>query len=181
MLAFTLRYRATPDDAEIGAVESLARAQNARVAWQRNGAGDPVYALVEGADASLAGALAARQSATVVESPVIALAVYPERPEALPPLRQALGGPGAPAGIVCCEPLRDGLLVEWNLDVTGAEVVLGLIDVEFARHRSARRTELLSPIPLAWWTRIAAAGLSAPEIAPDRVLEALLEEAHVAG
>ncbi|MDE2482400.1 MAG: hypothetical protein KGN02_09450 [bacterium] len=180
MLDLTLRYQAIPDDAEIGAVESLVRARGAHLTVARNADDAPTYALIEGADAPLAATLRSRGAATVIESPVIALAVFPSSPEALPGLLHALGGPGRPAGVTACEPLRDGVLVEWDFERTTHEIVLGLIDVELARVRAGRRTELLAPLPLRAWTRIAAAGLRAPEIGPERVLEDLLVRAHVA-
>ncbi len=179
MNACTLRYRNIPDDAEIGVVEVLARTAAGRVTWQRNREGEPAYALVEGVDTALVERLRARASATVTESPIIACAVFPSVAEALPHLLHALGGPGRPAGVRTCEQLGTGILIEWDLEVTGHDVILGCIEIECARFGSARRTVLLSPLPLAWWTRIAAQGLGAPEIAPDRVLEALLEGAHV--
>ncbi len=176
MIAFTLRYPAVPDDAEIGSVEMLARGHDARVTWRRNDAA-PTYALVEGADSGLLDRLRERSAAAVWDFPIIALAVFPGRPEALSPLRDALGGAGRPAGVVGCEPLGDGVLVEWNPERSSPELVLDLIDVELARFGAGRRTELLAPLTLARWTQIAASGLRAPEIAPDRVLEALIEAA----
>jgi hypothetical protein len=138
------------------------------------------YALVEGCDAYALAGIASAESVTVFDTAIIALAVFPSAPEALRGLAEALGGPGRPAGIVATESWDGGIIVEWDLDRTSAAIVLGLADIEVRRFRSGRHTELLSPLPLEWWTRIASVGLAAPQIAPDRVLEALLEQSGVA-
>lgn len=177
MSAFTIRYREMPGDAERAAVDGSARRCGGRTSWSAVERPGRAYALVEHADVE---ALRAASSGTILESAVIALAVLPNVPEALPYLQDALGGHGRPAGVVTCEIVDGSLLVEWNLDRTGADVVLGLIDVELRRFGSGRSTELLSPLPLAWWTRLASEGLRAPQIAPDRVLEALLETVDAA-
>jgi hypothetical protein len=176
--AFTIRYREMPGDAERNAVESIVRQRGGRIAWQANPRFERTYALIEGV--SDPEAVRAATRGTVLDSAVIALAVLPNVAEALPYLRDALCGEGRPAGIVACEPTEGGTIVEWDLERTGAEVILALIDVELRRFHAARVNELLSPLPLAWWTRIAANGLRAPQIAPDRVLEALLEQSDVA-
>jgi hypothetical protein len=116
----------------------------------------------------------------VFDSAVIALAIRPNVAEALPALQDALAGSGRPAGVLGFESDGTTATVEWNNEVTSAEVILAIVDIELARYGAARVTELLTPLPLEWWTSIAQAGLGAPEIAPDRVLEALIEEHHVA-
>ena len=50
-----------------------------------------------------------------------------------------------------------------------------LIDVELRRFSSGRRSELLSPLTPMLSAKIAASGLKAPEIAPDRILELLID------
>lgn len=177
MSAFTIRYREMPGDAERAALDGSARRSGGRTSWSAGVRLGRAYALVENAGVE---ALRSASSGTILESAVIALAVWPNVAEALPYLQDALGGNGRPAGIVSCEIVDEALLVEWNLDRTGADVVLGLIDVELRRFGSGRASELLSPLPLAWWTRLAAEGLRAPQIAPDRVLEALLETVDAA-
>ena len=177
MPAFTLRYTPVPGDETRSPLADFARRNGTAVSWQDNAAFNRSYALVEGATA---GSLEIQDGATVFESPVIALAIRPNVPEALPALLEALGGPGRPDGVYACEEIDGAVVVEWNLDRTPAGVVLALVDIELARFGAARTSELLTPLPLAWWTSIASAGLQAPEIAPDRVLEALIEEHHVA-
>ena len=169
MPAFTVRYRPAARAQQCTALEEFARGNGATVTWSA----DNAYALVEGC------APFAVTGATVFESPVIALAIRPNVAEALPVLEQALAGSGRPGGVI--DALRDGdrVIVEWNLDRTPASVMLALIDVELARFKASRVNQLLSPLPLAWWTALAAEGLQAPEIAPDRVLESLIEEQHV--
>lgn len=179
--AFTLAYRKVPSDAETGVVESAVRSNGARISWQVSEAHARAYALVEEANERCTTELRSQCGMAFIDRPIIALAVVPSVPEALPPILHALNGPGAPDGMRSCEASGEALIVEWDMERTAAEVVLGLVDVEIARFRARRVNALLSPLPLGWWTRIAAAGLGAPEIAPDRVLEALLEDHHVAG
>ena len=181
MSAFTLAYRNIPSDAETGAVTALVEARGARIAWQVSTTYARAYALIEEADEGCVRALRERCGAAFLERPVIALAVVPSVREALPEIRNALAGPGGPIGIRSCEMSGDAIVLEWDLELTAADVVLGLADAELARFRAARVNELLSPLSLDWISRIAAMGLGAPEIAPDRVLEALLRDRHVAG
>jgi hypothetical protein len=179
--AFTLAYRKVPSDAETGAVAATVGACGGRIAWNCSEKYTRAYALVEEADERCATELRAQCGEAFVDRPIIALAVAPSAPEALRTIREALAGPGAPAGMRSCEQSGAALLLEWDFERTGVEVVLGLIDVELARFRASRVNALLTPLPLTWSARIAAVGLAAPEIAPDRVLEALIEGQHVAG
>ncbi|HKU81241.1 MAG TPA: hypothetical protein VJP76_03650 [Candidatus Tumulicola sp.] len=123
-------------------------------------------------------AAAAAVGAVTYDAPVIAIAVFPSVAEALPALVDALEGTGRPAGMRGCSPCGGGgVAIEWDLDATSAGVVMGIIDVELARFTSGRSAELLAPLPPHWVTRIAAGGLRAPEISPERTLETLLERA----
>jgi hypothetical protein len=177
--AITLRFQ-LPADGEIEAAESIVALHAARVEWRRSHACERTYGLVEHAGAACASALRAGTRATVFDPAVIALAVFPSMAEALPPLLDALGGPGRPAGVAGCQAQGLGAIVEWDLDRTSLDVLLGLIDLELERFRAQRATELLTPLPLSWWTRIAAVGLRAPEISAERVLETQLEVHGVA-
>lgn len=119
---------------------------------------------------------AAQHSASATyEPPIIALAIEPQSADALPPLFEALGGAGAPAGIVGCERREDAVILEFTPAVTPWRLVRSLIDLELQRFASARKTTLLSPLTLQMQTQIAADGLDCPEIAPGRVLEALID------
>lgn len=149
------------------------------MSWQNAAAYERTYGLVEGAADACKAALQRASRANVFDRPVIALAISTSVPQAMPPLRSAFAGPGAPDGILSCESRENVLLVEWDLDRSSAALVLSLVDAELERFRAGRVNELLTPLPLAWWTRIAAAGLRAPEIAPERVLEEQLEVQHV--
>jgi hypothetical protein len=77
--------------------------------------------------------------------------------------------------VLTCESAQGAAIVEWDLDVTAYDVVLRLVDIELDRFRARRVSALLSPLPLAWWARIAAAGLHSPDITVQRVLEEQLE------
>ena len=170
-----LRYRAIPGDAEKAVVEAVVQHHRGSVVWQCNASPVSAYALIEDAGAECIVELAPQISAEIIDSPVIALAVSPREAEALPFLYHALGGPGRPAGVVRCETKDGTLAVEWDMSRTAAPIMMALIDVELSRFGGGRSTRVLAPIPLAWSTDIAARGLQAPEIAPGRVLEELLE------
>jgi hypothetical protein len=182
MSAFTLRFQPEPSDAELRAAERAISELGASITWQHATACKRMYALVEGASPECVSALRELTVATVFDRPVIALAVVPSVPEALPPLMHALGGPGRPAGVVACDPCPGGgMILEWDLDTTALDTIMDLIDIEIERFHARRVNALLTPLPLAWWTTIAGNGLRAPEIAPDRVLEEQLQVQNVLG
>lgn len=107
----------------------------------------------------------------------IVLAVFPSAAQALPALERALGGSGRPDGVVSVRRSEESIVVEWDPARTGVRVVMNVIDAELRRFHASRRTELLVPLSEESLAKIAAAELQAPEIAPDRILERLLEEA----
>ena len=179
MSAFTLRFKPEPSAAEIRDAERAAADLGARNTWQHATACNRMYALVEGASPACISTLRETTVATVYDRPVIALAVFPSVAEALPSLLHALGGPGRPAGVHACDPCEGGLIVEWDLDVTSLDTIMNLIDIEIERFHARRVNALLTPLPLVWWTAIAANGLHAPDITPERVLEEQLEVQHV--
>jgi hypothetical protein len=155
-------------------VDALLLDHGGRAAWHTSAATGRSYALLE-LPALLPELTAIAADAKVYQTPIIALAVFPEVREALPALLEALGGDGGPAAILTCEPCSGGMVIEWDPQRTSARVVLGLVDVELRRFNSGRTAELLSPLPPASIARIAADGLEAPQIAPERVLEMLLD------
>jgi hypothetical protein len=161
------------------AMGAAAKSRGGSIEWSVHPRFGRAYALVNGEHAECFDAMRDECRAVVFETPVIALAVFPSVSEALPSIIEALTGPGRPGGVIACDRLSRGVVIEWDLDRTAASVVLGLIDTELDRFHAGRVNELLSPLPLEWWTRIAAEGLRAPEIAPDRVIEALLQAHHV--
>jgi hypothetical protein len=169
----TLRIDGTLDEQTRKAVDALVNT-GGRVVWHTSAATGRSYALLElPALPDLTGVAAA--GAKVYQTPIIALAVFPAVQEALPPLLEALGGTGRPAAVLTCEPCAGGMVIEWDPQRASAAVVLGLVDVELRRFNSGRTAELLSPLPAESIARIAAAGLEAPQVAPERVLEMLLD------
>ena len=175
MSTFSIRFQPEPDDALLAEADAIVMRCGARVTWQHCAACKRTYGLVEGGDATCASALREATRAAVLDRPIIALAIFPSVAEALPPILRALGGPGRPIGVLTCEPVEGGAIVEWDLDVTAFDVVLNVIDIEIDRFRARRVNMLLTPLPLEWWARIAAAGLRSPDITVQRVLESQLE------
>lgn len=172
----TVKAEGTLDDPGRRSVEAFARAQGGCVRWRTSEDAARTYGLLE-LPAAATPEVGTLDGVTVYDAPVIALAVFPTVAEALPPLCDALGGSGRPAGIRACDAVPGGIIVEWDLDRTTAAVVLGAIDVELRRFNSGRTAEVLTPLPLPWTARIAADAVQAPEMSADRVLEELLERA----
>jgi len=173
----TLSVEGIVDDARRATTEDLARSRGGTAIWRSSRAAGRSYALLALPRAEDAAQIGAAGGATLYEMPVIALAVYPAVPEALPGLLEALRGAGAPAGVLSCRGFDGGVIVEWDPTRTGAEVVLGIVDVELRRWGGGRRAELLSPLPPEVTLEIAARGLGAPQIGPERILEMLLAAA----
>jgi hypothetical protein len=173
----TLSIDGSLDDARRSAVDELVRRGSGRAVWRTGSPTGRSYALLELPNEPDAGAIAAATGARVYESAIIALAVFPAVREALPSLLETLAGPGRPAGILACKACEGGVVIEWDPQRSSSSVVLGVVDVELRRFNSARTAELLSPLPPASLARIAADGLQAEQVAPDRVLEVLIERA----
>jgi hypothetical protein len=170
----TLRIEGSLDEQAREAVDALLVHQRGRVVWHTSAATGRSYALLEVPALPDVTRIAAA-GAKVYQTPIIALAVFPEVREALPALLEALGGSGRPAAVLSCEPCSGGVAIEWDPHRASAAVILGLVDVELRRFNSGRTAELLSPLPPESIARIAADGLEAPQVAPDRVLEMLLD------
>lgn len=138
------------------------------------------YALLEGAagtdPASLENAL---PDALWYREPIIAVAIEPGCEDALSPLAQALGGSGAPPGVLACDRIGKAVLVDIAYARTPPALVLEIADVELRRFGGGRRTQLLTPLDARASSAIAAQGLGCAEIAPDRILEMLLERTGV--
>jgi hypothetical protein len=138
------------------------------------------YALVEGPEGVDPLELQSRlPDARWYDEAIIVLAIEPQPQDALPFLAQALGGHGAPSGMCAADRAGKVIVLEFRPSVTRAAVVLRLADVELARFNGCRQTQLLAPLAAETIALIAAEGLQAPEIAPDRILESLLEAARV--
>ena len=175
MSMFSVRVAADDADTDRAAVERVARKFNAEITWFHALTFGRLYARIEGDAPGLGSALHALQCAVVVDSELIALAVTPSTPEALPLLEDALGGPGRPSGVVGCDRVDDAVIVEWNPERTSAATILAIIDSELARLHASRHNSLISPLSLAALARVASEGLAASEIVPERILEVQLE------
>ena len=150
----TLSVAGNPDDSRRDAIEAIAQARNGRALWRFNPSAGRSYALLELPDG--------------VDLPEVAIAPTEVAYE-------ALGGPGRPAGVLACRPCPQGVIIEWEPDCGGIDIVMKVVDVELRRFRSGRRAELLSPMTPGLSAKIAASGMSAPEIAEDRILELLID------
>jgi hypothetical protein len=167
----TLSIEGDLDDARRAAIEDAVRRQGGSVLWRTSAAARRSYALLAMPDRYDAAAIRAIAAGTLYDKPIIALAVFPALTEALPLLCETLGGAGRPAGVLACVPVPGGVVVEWDPSLTDAAVILALVDVELLRWQSARTAELLSPLPRPVVAKLAASGLRAPMLVPERVLE----------
>jgi hypothetical protein len=138
------------------------------------------YALVEGpVSLEPAEAEASFPQARWYDGAIIALAIEPTPADALPSIERALRGEGSPAGVLDCTTVSGSAIVEFRPELTSPSLILHLVDVELRRFHGYRKVALLNPLPAPAIAQIASAGLQAPEIAPDRILEALLEQSGV--
>jgi hypothetical protein len=173
---FTLSIEGTPDAARREAIDDSARREGGRAVWRANPSVGRSYVLLELPEGRDAQPIRAAPGETAYPTAIIAMALSPTVPQALPSLREALLGPGRPAGVLACRPCDDGIVLEWDPNVSSADVILGLVDVELRRFGGGRTIQLLSPLPPATIAKIAAAGLQAPQITPERVLELLIDD-----
>jgi hypothetical protein len=173
----TLSFEGNVADAQRAAIGDAVRREGGAVVWRASEPAGRSYALLELPDGRETDAIRAASGATAYDRAVIALAVFPAMAQALPPLREALGGHGRPQGVLACRPCSGGIVVEWDPERTRASVILGLIDVELRRFGSGRVAEVLSPLPAPLVAKVAAEGLEAPEIEPRRILELRIDRA----
>lgn len=173
----TLSIAGTPDERQRAAIDEAVRAQGGRTTWRVHPKIGRSYVLIESAGPVDAQSIRSVSGGQAYASAVIALAVSPAVPQALPSVQEALGGPGRPAGVLACHPFPGGAVIEWDPDVSSTALVMGLIDVELRRFSSGRTAEVLGPLPRSAIAKIASDGLQAPEIRLDRVLEALVDDA----
>jgi hypothetical protein len=171
----TISIAGNPDDSRRDAIEAMARARGGRAMWRINPSAGRSYALLELPDGFDLRELSIAPGEVVYETAVIAWAVFPTVPEALPYLYEALGGVGRPRGVLACRLCPQGAIVEWDPDSGGIEIIMKVVNVELRRFHSGRRAELLSPLTQVLSAKIAASGLKAPEIAADRILELLID------
>jgi len=170
----TVSFGRQASDADCGDVEAAVRTRGGSVIWRSNARAGRTYGLVRLPDGKLEAAIG---TATVHHTAIIALAVYPAAAEALPFVRDALAGTGRPSGVIGMSNCNGGGVVEWDPRRTSAAALYDLVDVELRRFGGGRTAELLAPLPDEVIARIAADGLQAPEIAPDRELETLVKRA----
>ncbi|HEX3457507.1 MAG TPA: hypothetical protein VHR97_06080 [Candidatus Baltobacteraceae bacterium] len=171
MTYLTLSMEGVPTDKQRHALEEAARRGGGHAIWRSSAAAGRSYASIALPNPEAGASIATPAGTTLYEKAVIALAVFPASAEALPPLLDAFAGDGRPAGILACRAIPNGVVVEWDPSATGACLVTSLIDAELGRFACGRTSELLSPLPPEVITAIAAEGLQAEQIVPERVLE----------
>ncbi|MBV9717712.1 MAG: hypothetical protein JOZ77_00130 [Candidatus Eremiobacteraeota bacterium] len=171
VIYLTLRLMGEIDEARRASVNERLREKSGSAIWRVNQRVGRTYALLELPDRENLDAIVQASGGTLYEKPIIALALFPAVPEALPLLLEALGGAGRPAGVLACDSERGGLVVEWDPSLTGADVVMAVADAELARWQSGRTAELLAPLPPSLVATIAASSLQAPQIEERRILE----------
>ncbi len=114
--------------------------------------------------------------ARLYEWAVIALAIEPAVPDALPILQNAFAGAGRPSGVVECRLDGAALVIEFRPDQASPQILFALLDAELARFGShGRTTTLLSPLPPMPACAVAASGLRAADLTTDRILDVLIE------
>jgi hypothetical protein len=178
--ARTFRVDATLDEQQRTSIAAALRQAGASARFGPHNAFARTYALVE-ADDNVAPETIEQCVARgrLYDEAIIALAIEPTPMDALLACEDALGGAGRPAGIAACERVGSHLIVELRPSVTPFSFVATLLGVELRRFGGFRTSVLLAPLPEAVTAAIAADGLQAQEIAPDRILETLLARADV--
>lgn len=125
-------------------------------------------------EAALDRTLLERRGGRVDEPPLTVLEIAPERTERVGALAAALGGAGAPAGVVDCLALSASLLVELDETRTPLATLLDVVDIELERAPGRRVTPVLglSDERLA---ALAATLLGDPELDAGRLIETYTE------
>ncbi|MGZ3498783.1 MAG: hypothetical protein ACXWNK_09330 [Vulcanimicrobiaceae bacterium] len=174
----TLRVDEMLDDEQRISVAAALRGAGASVRFGPPNAFARTYALVEAGD-EIVPETVERCTAhgRLYDEAIIAVAIEPMPADALLALEDALGGGGRPAGITACDRAGSALIVELRPTVMPFALLAASIEVELRRFGGYRTTQLLSPLPVEVTAAIAADGLQAAEIAPDRILETLLARA----
>jgi hypothetical protein len=176
----TLRSDPILNESARADVEAAIASDGGSVIWRDDAGSNRTYGLIELPQGAPAARTVVHEPVTVFETPIIALAVSPSVPEALPLLVEAFGGPGRPDGILSCEASNGRVILEWNPARTKTALVFSVLDAELRRFASGRTAQLLAPLPEAIAAQIAAEGLETPEIASNRVLETLVERMGIA-
>lgn len=171
MPIFTLRLLEDGERADRTTLEAIVRDGGGTLTWHIDEALRLAYGTCSGVDS----AAVVGQNVTVYEGDIIAVALTPSCVEAIPRLLDALGGAGRPLGVMAAFERAQNVVVEIAWQRTLPSFVLGIADRELRAMGATRRTRLLTALSDAAACAIAADGLATPDIAPSRVLEALLE------
>jgi hypothetical protein len=171
----TISVAGAIDPARKAEVDDAAARRGAQIVWREHVVVNRSYASIAAPSRIAIADIPVPSGDTIYEGAIIALAVFPTVPEALPVLVEALSGPGGPASVLACHGVPNGLIVEWDPQRCPVEVILGTIDVELRRFSSGRTAELLSPLPAEAIAAVAARGLQTPQITTRRILEMIVE------
>lgn len=109
---------------------------------------------------------------------ITVLAIEPRPADALPQMHAMFSGPGAPSGVLEADIDGTVLIIECAAR-TSPQLILAAVDAELRRWNGTRTISLLAPLADETLAAIAAAGLQTAEIVPERILEPLLDRAHV--
>lgn len=178
--ARTLRMDAPPSDALRERITQACAREGASARFADDRSLPRTYALIEGPRSADPAQLQGRfPEGRWYPDAIIALAIEPFPADALPALADALGGPGAPSGVLACERAGCEVVVEFDPARTRASFIFEVADVELARMHGSRRTRLLSPLSRELAARVAAEAMQAGGFDAEQVLETQLERAHV--
>jgi hypothetical protein len=178
--ARTVRFDGAIDDAQRRKISASLPAGASLKFGAAHAAAKRTYGLVQGpASLEPSEVEPAFSNARWYDEPIIALAIEPTPADALPAIENALAGAGGASGILDCTAVAGLVVVEFQPARTVPSLILNLVDVELRRFHGYRKVTLLNPLPAEVTAQIAAAGLQASEIAPDRILETLLEQSSV--
>ena len=110
-------------------------------------AGRRTYGLVEGPDSlEPVEAEASFPQAHWYDGTIIALAIEPTPAHVLPAIEGALGGDGAPAGVLECTIEAETAIVEFRPELTPPALILDLVDVELRRFHGTSASPLFVAI-----------------------------------
>lgn len=138
------------------------------------------YGLVLGPDSAEPDQVAeALPRARWYDEAIIALAIEPTPADAVAAIAAPFSTGAGVAGVLECTVLEKSIALEFQPARALPSLILNLADVELRRLRGYRKVTLLNPLPPEILARIAAGGLQASEIAPERILETLLEQSGV--
>jgi hypothetical protein len=171
----TISVAGALDPARKAEIDEAVARRGGTIAWRTHSAVNRSYASVASASPIGVSDVPPAAGDVVYNGAIIALALFPTVPEALPLLIEALQGSGRPEGVLACQAVPGGLVVEWNPQRSPVELVLGVVDLELRRFAGGRTAELLSPLPAEVVAAVAASGLQTPQITTQRILELIAD------